>query len=622
MKGSPPAELSSADVSFHCATQPAYLLDSTMSLISSERRPTSEYTFREDGMSGRWPLAIGSRHVCSPVGTRKQGFRSKAGGKSRVVLGCDGARQRVRGGPMSRLEAFHSCVPIAAIGLAIGILYLYCKCKLSYWSSRGVKTPPTHWLFGNFKDVFTFKKPPGQVLRDIYDWAEPEDPYIGFYIFHKPMLLVRDLELIKRIMVKDFDVFPNRRFGSVNEKDSVGLVNLLGIKQPRWKFLRSKLSAALTGQKLKRMIPLMVECGEDMSRYIDGAPPSAGHSGWKSFELKNMASRYTTDVISSVAFGIASNCFREPDGGTFWEAGQKILTGFTRGLIVIVVFFLPRLGAIIEPITKKPADFFRQIFWHSMSVREETGEKREDMIDFFLRLKNAEQSAEFRFEGDNLLAQAVAFYVAGFEASSTAIAFTLFELARHPEHQTRLYQEIRTAQILDAASVYQSGEATPFLDRVLSEALRLYPPLPFVDRVALEDYALPGGNLVIERGTPVYVSITGSSYDPRYFSNPDQFLPGRHHQQGHGLPESLAFGLGPRSCIGRRMGQLITKVAIITIIRNYLLSCEYHGKELFNPASAFTNPIAGLHVRFKRRERVPGLTGKEQREQEREQVQE
>lgn len=91
------------------------------------------------------------------------------------------------------------------------------------------------------------------------------------------------------------------------------------------------------------------------------------------------------------------------------------------------------------------------------------------------------------FEGDNLLAQAVAFYVAGFEASSTAIAFTLYELASHPEYEERLYNEIKSVVEKNELTMESINEMT-FLDAVLEETLRLYPPLPVVDRIALRNY--------------------------------------------------------------------------------------------------------------------------------------
>ena len=203
--------------------------------------------------------------------------------------------------------------------LLFGIFYLYSKYKLSYWEKRGVKTPKTNLIFGNFGETLTFQKPPGLVLQEIYESANPEDPYIGFYIFHKPMLMLRDLNLIKQIMVKDFEFFPNRRFGGNIQIDSVGFTNLLNIHQPRWRYLRSKMTPSLTGLKLKNMVSLMTKCTIPLIDFIEKAP--GRKDGWKEFELKEISSRYITDIISSVAFGINTNSFDEKDS-SFWKAGK------------------------------------------------------------------------------------------------------------------------------------------------------------------------------------------------------------------------------------------------------------------------------------------------------------
>lgn len=208
-----------------------------------------------------------------------------------------------------------------ALIISLSLFYVYAKYRLSYWSRRGVKSPPTHLLFGNFKDCIILKKSPGEMMREIYNCADPEDPYIGFYIFHKPILLLRDHDLIKQIMIKDFDVFPNRRFGSGIERDAMNLNSILSMKQPRWRYVKNKLTPVLTGQKLKNMIPLMMECGKFMLSFIEQLPTDeTGRSEW---EVKDIGSRYSTDVLASLAFGVSINSFDEKESA-FCKNGRTV----------------------------------------------------------------------------------------------------------------------------------------------------------------------------------------------------------------------------------------------------------------------------------------------------------
>lgn len=208
---------------------------------------------------------------------------------------------------------------IVAFFTIFTLFYIYAKRKLSYWKRRGVKTPSTNIIFGNFLDMFMFKKSPGEILQSIYEAAGPEDPYIGFYVFHKPMLMLRDHGLIKQVMVKDFDIFPNRQFGGERGIDSVGLENLLGINQPRWKYLRAKMTHLLTGAKVRAMLPLMEDSGKPLMGYLEGVKED--DDGWKEVELKNVCARYTTDVFWSLIFGVSTNSFAV-ENVAFWEAGE------------------------------------------------------------------------------------------------------------------------------------------------------------------------------------------------------------------------------------------------------------------------------------------------------------
>lgn len=86
-----------------------------------------------------------------------------------------------------------------------------------------------------------------------------------------------------------------------------------------------------------------------------------------------------------------------------------------------------------------------------------------------------------------MVAQSASFYIAGFEAISTTIAFALYDLSRNPEHQTTLYNEIQTHVLGKKLTVDLINEMS-FLDCVVNESLRLHPPLPIVDRTATRDY--------------------------------------------------------------------------------------------------------------------------------------
>lgn len=93
----------------------------------------------------------------------------------------------------------------------------------------------------------------------------------------------------------------------------------------------------------------------------------------------------------------------------------------------------------------------------------------------------------------------------------------------------------------------------PFLEMVVAEALRKYPPLPFLDREAMADYKVPNSNLIIKKGTPIIIPMIGLHYDPEYFPEPEKFDPERFADNRSQIKSCtyIPFGDGPHTCVGR-----------------------------------------------------------------------
>jgi len=120
----------------------------------------------------------------------------------------------------------------------LATLYLWMKWKHTYWQRRGIRSLPAHWFFGHFKDALLMRKPPGVVLGELHQQVNDEDDVLGIYVLFKPFLLVRNPKLIKQVMIRDFNVFPNHHFVARSNADTVGGNNLFGVDNPKWKYLR------------------------------------------------------------------------------------------------------------------------------------------------------------------------------------------------------------------------------------------------------------------------------------------------------------------------------------------------------------------------------------------------
>lgn len=203
-----------------------------------------------------------------------------------------------------------------------------------------------------------------------------------------------------------------------------------------------------------------------------------------------------------------------------------------------------------------------------MKYRKEQNIIRPDMIHLLMEAKQHYEENKpslvgehVEFTDEDLLAQCTLFFVAGFETVSACLCFTAHELLENSVIQDKLYEEIlETHRSLEGKPLnYDVLMKLKYLDMVISESLRKWPPVLLTDRICSMDYALKDddGSLIAEfkKDDNIFVPIIGIHRDPTYYPNPDKFDPERFSDENKNKikPMSyLPFGLGPRMCIGEK----------------------------------------------------------------------
>lgn len=245
-------------------------------------------------------------------------------------------------------------------------------------------------------------------------------------------------------------------------------------------------------------------------------------------ELKEFCALYTTDVIATVAFGVEANSFKSPNGD-FRKNGREIFRfNARRAINFSVVFFLPHLVPYfgIKVVADEQTEFLRSTVNYVLNEREKSGKSRNDLIDILIEFKNATKTEKAKkegliFEGDLLVAQAAIFFTAGFETSSATMSFALYELARNPKIQEKLRLEIQEALKKSQGKITQQLiNSMEYLEMIISETLRVYPPLPFLDRDCTVEqnqiYSLePFHKYGMPKGMPVYIPVYALHMDEK-----------------------------------------------------------------------------------------------------------
>lgn len=198
--------------------------------------------------------------------------------------------------------------------------------------------------------------------------------------------------------------------------------------------------------------------------------------------------------------------------------------------------------------------------------------------------------------------EAITMFLAGHETTSLALSYTLWLLAEHPEIQDRVLAELEE-RLGDRTVELGDVRALPYLNAVLDESMRLYPPAWTIGREALEDLELEGGG-VIPKGSHVLMPQWVVHRDGRWFPGPLRFRPERWLSgETADLPRFayFPFGGGPRVCIGTHFAKMEAILVLATVLRKY----RFHAVPGFQPdllPSVTLRPLHGIELILEERQ--------------------
>ncbi|XP_046751463.1 cytochrome P450 6A1-like isoform X2 [Diprion similis] len=457
--------------------------------------------------------------------------------------------------------AFNFLLQLLGVLLAIAVAaYIYLKnVTYNYWKHKGIPQAEPIVPFGSLWDVVKSRKSIAVLMRDLY-LEFKDNAVFGFYSFHRPSLVIRDPDLIRFVLTKDFSHFQNRGLYYNEEVDPLS-GHLFMLDGAKWKNLRIKFSPTFTSGKMKHMFTTVKECSDSLVQCVTDEVEKN-----EVIEIKDIMARFTTDVIASVAFGIECNSLKNPEA-EFRTLGRKIVK--PRPVMNAMLVLCPSLLKMfnIAATNKEVSNFIIKVFKETVDYRTSNNLVRKDFLDLVIQLMNKgfvrgdddkepldkPEIASGKITMLEGAAQVFVFWLAGFETSSSAATHCLYELAINQDIQKRLADEI--SQILEkfGGITYESLAAMPYLHKVVSETLRKYPSVPILNRDCNQDVQLPGINLSITKGTAIVIPLLGLHMDPEVYPEPDKFDPERFNDDNIARRHRYAylpFGEGPRICIG------------------------------------------------------------------------
>lgn len=137
----------------------------------------------------------------------------------------------------------------------------------------------------------------------------------------------------------------------------------------------------------------------------------------------------------------------------------------------------------------------------------------------------------------------------------------------------------------------------------------MHPPFGVLTRQCTKNYKIPNSDAIIEKGTMIMFSVAGLQSDPKYYENPEQFIPDRFNSAATtdknflNMP-MLTFGEGPRVCLGAQLGKLKVKLAIVHLLMKYrfeLGDTHINNALKFHPKSLVKFVVGGINLKVRTR---------------------
>ena len=379
------------------------------------------------------------------------------------------------------------------------------------------------------------------------------------FIFHfggvKTALVSSHPAVIQHVLKTNYENYQKSEIQMKRMRHFLG-PGLLTSHGKTWLTQRRLIQQGFSHSKLSVLASLMHQCLQDsmdsFDREIDGGP----------VDIYPKLMQMTFRMVSRSLF---SANIKDEDVDYI---SQTICTVQEFMVRQIVQPYLDPWFALSGQLRKHEAmrDRGNRIILDYIQQRREQAGSYDDLLQI---LMDAIYNDGHGMSDESILHESMQLLVAGHETSSNGLSWMLYLLSRHPEYVDEIRREYDRV-IGDSSMQYADVPKLEFTNQVVDEALRLYPPFWMVDRVAMADDQIQ--DLSIPQGATIIVFIYGAHHSPKYWDQPESFLPDRfrkENKKNHAPFTYLPFGAGPRGCIGGNYAMLQMLIILGAILRRY-----------------------------------------------------
>ena len=245
--------------------------------------------------------------------------------------------------------------------------------------------------------------------------------------------------------------------------------------------------------------------------------------------------------------------------------------------------------------------YLDSLIYRMIAERRKDPRDRGDLLSMLLATVDSEDGTGGMTD-EQVRDECVTVMLAGHETTANALSFALWELARNPDVQERLYQESH-ATLAGRTPDAEDYAKLPYAAQVFAEAIRLYPPVWVTARTAAERYEYRG--ITIPKGAILLAPQIVAHRDPRFWEDPLRFDPQRFTDENKSRRPRFSyfpFGAGARQCIGEGLAWMEGVLILASVVSHWKLSLPPGAPQdlPLHPAISL-RPKAGLRLHLERR---------------------
>ncbi|XP_072889872.1 cytochrome P450 3A29-like [Hemitrygon akajei] len=401
----------------------------------------------------------------------------------------------------------------------------------------------------------------------------------GLFLGREAFLMITDTEIIHRVFIEEkCKIFTNIRGHRSQYPFCESFFQADENEQQR---LHQVLSPAFGAVQLKQMFPIVVSSANDLV-----AEFGKFHQEGKDVVVRELFAQYTRNALMMSVFNqdITKKDLRNDIFINHWNL---LLQAYSRYSIISTTLVFPVLKPLFRKLKfyfywKEVVSYFTKLVHQAQMKWEQSTESKEEISILHYLLEHAEAKTDTRrkqppgytkLSESEVVAQILKFLISAYKTTTFTLEFAVFLLARYPGVQCRLHQEILTTG-RQKGFTYESIAVMEFLDMVVKETLRLFPPVVWVQAACTKSTEVC--QLKIPKGIRVVVPVWVMHHSWEFWDNPCKFNPLRFTREEEDTRNPhcyLPFGLGHLGFVGSEFCIMMMKVAMVTVLGSYRFSC-------------------------------------------------